>query len=134
MRDIVQAAARRPGTGRWQIVIVEDADRLTEQAANALLKVVEEPPSRTVFLLCAPSVDPEDISVTLRSRCRHVALVTPTTADIERVLVERDGLVVLGGLVIGMFGVAINAARAGACRRPRLDRLCRCRGARPVGR
>lgn len=92
MRDIVQAAARRPGTGRWQIVIVEDADRLTEQAANALLKVVEEPPPRTVFLLCAPSVDPEDISVTLRSRCRHVALTTPTTADIERVLIERDDL------------------------------------------
>ncbi|MCZ4652959.1 DNA polymerase III subunit delta' [Gordonia amicalis] len=92
MRDIVQAAARRPGTGRWQIVIVEDADRLTEQAANALLKVVEEPPPRTVFLLCAPSVDPEDISVTLRSRCRHVALVSPTPAAIERVLVERDGL------------------------------------------
>ncbi|GAB87783.1 DNA polymerase III subunit delta' [Gordonia rubripertincta] len=92
MRDIVQAAARRPGTGRWQIVIVEDADRLTEQAANALLKVVEEPPPRTVFLLCAPSVDPEDISVTLRSRCRHVALVSPTPAAIERVLIERDGL------------------------------------------
>ncbi|MFW0793638.1 DNA polymerase III subunit delta' [Gordonia sp. CPCC 205515] len=92
MREIVQAASRRPGTGRWQIVIVEDADRLTEQAANALLKVVEEPPSRTVFLLCAPSVDPEDISVTLRSRCRHVALTTPSVADIERVLVDRDGL------------------------------------------
>ena len=45
-------------------MIVEDADRLTESAANALLKVVEEPPSRTVFLLCAPSVDPEDIAVT----------------------------------------------------------------------
>ena len=92
MREIVQAAARRPGTGRWQIVVVEDADRLTEQAANALLKVVEEPPSRTVFLLCAPSVDPEDISVTLRSRCRHVPLTTPTIADIERVLIDRDGL------------------------------------------
>ncbi|MET9199062.1 DNA polymerase III subunit delta' [Gordonia sp. NPDC003585] len=92
MREIVQAAARRPGTGRWQIVIVEDADRLTEQAANALLKVVEEPPSRTVFLLCAPSVDPEDIAVTLRSRCRHVALATPSAHDIERVLVERDGI------------------------------------------
>ena len=92
MREIVQVASRRPGTGRWQIVIVEDADRLTEQAANALLKVVEEPPSRTVFLLCAPSVDPEDISVTLRSRCRHVALTTPSTADIERVLVDRDGI------------------------------------------
>ncbi|MGC4933423.1 DNA polymerase III subunit delta' [Gordonia sp. DT30] len=92
MREIVQVASRRPGTGRWQIVIVEDADRLTEQAANALLKVVEEPPSRTVFLLCAPSVDPEDISVTLRSRCRHVALTTPSVADIERVLVTRDGI------------------------------------------
>jgi DNA polymerase III subunit delta' len=41
MRDIVQIASRRPGTGRWQVVIVEDADRLTEGAANALLKVVE---------------------------------------------------------------------------------------------
>jgi DNA polymerase-3 subunit delta' len=91
-RDVVQAAARRPGTGRWQIVIVEDADRLTEQAANALLKAVEEPPSRTVFLLCAPSVDPDDISVTLRSRCRHIALGTPAVADIERVLIDRDGI------------------------------------------
>ncbi|AZG47457.1 DNA polymerase III subunit delta' [Gordonia insulae] len=91
-RDVVQAAARRPGTGRWQIVVVEDADRLTEQAANALLKAVEEPASRTVFLLCAPSVDPEDISVTLRSRCRHIALTTPAVADIERVLIDRDGI------------------------------------------
>ena len=58
MRNIVQIASRRPGTGRWQIVVIEDADRLTEGAANALLKVVEEPPPSTVFLLCAPSVDP----------------------------------------------------------------------------
>lgn len=57
MREIVQIASRRPGTGRWQVVVVEDADRLTEGAANALLKVVEEPPASTVFLLCAPSVD-----------------------------------------------------------------------------
>ena len=92
MRAIVQTASRRPGTGRWQIVVIEDADRLTEGAANALLKVVEEPPPSTVFLLCAPSVDPEDISITLRSRCRHVALVTPSTDSIARVLVESDGL------------------------------------------
>lgn len=92
IRDVVQAAARRPATGRWQIVVVEDADRLTEAAANALLKVVEEPPPRTVFLLCAPSVDPEDISVTLKSRCRHVPLAIAPAADIERVLVERDGI------------------------------------------
>ncbi|GAB3218935.1 DNA polymerase III subunit delta' [Mycolicibacterium hippocampi] len=92
MRNIVQIASRRPGTGRWQIVVVEDADRLTEGAANALLKVVEEPPPSTVFLLCAPSVDPEDIAITLRSRCRHIALVTPPVDAIARVLVESDGL------------------------------------------
>src|SRR6201999_3744741 len=92
MRAIVQVASRRPSTGRWQIVVVEDADRLTEGAANALLKVVEEPPPSTVFLLCAPSVDPEDIAITLRSRCRHVALVTPPTEAIAGVLVDSDGL------------------------------------------
>jgi DNA polymerase-3 subunit delta' len=73
-------------------VVVEDADRLTEGAANALLKVVEEPPASTVFLLCAPSVDPEDISITLRSRCRHVALVTPPLEAIAQVLIDNDGL------------------------------------------
>lgn len=92
MREIVQVASRRPSTGRWQVVVVEDADRLTEAAGNVLLKVVEEPPDRTVFLLCAPSVDPEDISVTLRSRCRHVHLVTPSVPSIAQVLKERDGL------------------------------------------
>ncbi len=92
MRNIVQIASRRPSSGRWQVVLIEDADRLTEGAANALLKVVEEPPPSTVFLLCAPSVDPEDIAITLRSRCRHVALVTPPVDAIARVLVQTDGL------------------------------------------
>jgi len=92
MRNIVQIASRRPSTGRWQIVLIEDADRLTEGAANALLKVVEEPPPSTVFLLCAPSVDPEDIAITLRSRCRHVALVTPQVEAIAQVLIDSDGL------------------------------------------
>lgn len=89
MRAIVQTASRKPATGRWQIVVIEDADRLTEGAANALLKVVEEPPPSTVFLLCAPSVDPEDIAITLRSRCRHVALVTPSTEAIAQVLMSE---------------------------------------------
>src|SRR5579875_2219046 len=92
MRAIVQIASRRPSTGRWQIVLIEDADRLTEGAANALLKVVEEPPPSTLFLLCAPSVDPEDIAITLRSRCRHMSLVTPSVEAIAQVLVDSDGL------------------------------------------
>jgi DNA polymerase-3 subunit delta' len=86
MRAVVATASRRPSLGRWQIVVIEDADRLTEQAGNALLKAVEEPPERTVFLLCAPSTHPDDVSVTLRSRCRLVALRTPSTESVTAVL------------------------------------------------
>lgn len=92
MRALVQSAARRPTTGRWQVVIIEDADRLTEGASNALLKAVEEPPDRTVFLLCAPSDHPEDVSVTIRSRCRLVNLRTPPPEAIAQALVTQDGV------------------------------------------
>ena len=92
MRALVQTSARRPTGGRWQVVIIADADRLTEGAANALLKAVEEPPERTVFLLCAPSDHPDDVSVTIRSRCRPMALRTPAAPAIAEVLTLRDGI------------------------------------------
>lgn len=117
MRDIVQVASRRPSTGRWQVVVVEDADRLTEGAANALLKVVEEPPQRTVFLLCAPSVDPEDISVTLRSRCRHVGLVTPDADAIAQVLEVADGIEPR----MARWAASVSAGHVGRARRLATD-------------
>ncbi|HEY6748430.1 MAG TPA: DNA polymerase III subunit delta' [Mycobacteriales bacterium] len=92
MRAIVLTAGRLPSLGRWQVVLVEDADRLTEAASNALLKAVEEPPSRTVFLLCAPSTHPDDVSITIRSRCRVVPLGTPSAEAVAAVLVRRDGI------------------------------------------
>lgn len=92
MRAVVQAAARRPTTGRWQIVLIEDADRLTEGAANALLKAVEEPSKQTVFLLCAPSTHPDDVSVTIRSRCRVISFGSPSVTAITEVLQLRDGI------------------------------------------
>jgi len=91
-RELVRAGSRKPSGGRWQIVIVEDADRLTERAANALLKAVEEPPPRGVFLLCAPSLHPDDVPITIRSRCRAVSLTTPSAEAIAEVLVRRDGI------------------------------------------
>jgi DNA polymerase III subunit delta' len=91
MREVVARAARLPALGRWQVLVIEDADRLTEQAANALLKAVEEPPERTVFLLCAPSTHPDDVSVTLRSRCRLVTLRIPPAAAVAAAL-EQGGL------------------------------------------
>jgi DNA polymerase-3 subunit delta' len=89
-RDLVLRAAGQPIGGRWQIVLFEDADRCTEQAANALLKAIEEPAPRTVWLLCAPSA--EDLVTTIRSRCRVVTLVVPASSAVARVLVERDGI------------------------------------------
>jgi DNA polymerase-3 subunit delta' len=77
--------------GRWQVVLIEDADRLTEQASNALLKAIEEPPPRTIFLLCAPSIHPDDVMVTLRSRCRLVGLRTPP-ADAVAAVLEQEGI------------------------------------------
>ena len=71
-RDSSARPAGAPSQGRWQVILVEDADRLTEQASNAVLKMIEEPPPRTVVMLCAPSLHPDDVPVTIRSRCRVV--------------------------------------------------------------
>jgi DNA polymerase-3 subunit delta' len=90
-REVVQASARLPVLGRWQVVIIEDSDRLGERAFNALLKAVEEPSPRTVFLLCSPSAHPDDIAVTIRSRCRLIGLRTPPAAAVAEVLM-RDGV------------------------------------------
>ena len=57
VRDLVRRSALRPVGPRWQIVIIEDADRLTEGACNALLKAIEEPAEHTVWMLCTPTVD-----------------------------------------------------------------------------
>ena len=129
MRDIVQIASRRPGTGRWQVVVVEDADRLTEGAANALLKVVEEPPASTVFLLCAPSVDPEDIAITLRSRCRHVALVTPPLDAIAKVLIDNDGM----NEKDAKWAASVSGGHVGRARRLATDEQARTRRERALG-
>ena len=89
-RALVLRASSSPTGGRWQIVLFEDADRATEAAANALLKAIEEPPARTVWLLCTPS--PDDLLVTIRSRCRLVTLRTPPIGAVADVLTLRDGV------------------------------------------
>jgi DNA polymerase-3 subunit delta' len=86
-RSLVMRAAGAPSGGRWQVVLFEDADRATEQAANALLKAIEEPAPRTVWLLCAPSA--EELVTTIRSRCRLVVLRTPPAAAIAGVLTSE---------------------------------------------
>ncbi len=90
IRELLTRVAWAPAMGGWRVVVMEDADRLTESAANALLKAIEEPGNRTVWLLCAPTL--HDVLPTIRSRCRHLQLVTPSAADVAEVLINRDGI------------------------------------------
>lgn len=90
VRDLIGLAQRSPSQGRWRVILIEDADRMVERTSNVLLKAIEEPPPRTVWLLCAPS--PQDVVVTIRSRCRGVALRVPPVEDVARLLVQRDGV------------------------------------------
>ncbi|MER6128740.1 DNA polymerase III subunit delta' [Streptomyces sp. NPDC001795] len=90
MRDTVRKSFTSPANGRWQVILVEDAERLNEKSANAVLKAVEEPAPRTVWLLCAPSL--EDVLPTIRSRCRHLNLRTPSVEAVADMLVRRDGI------------------------------------------
>ncbi|GHJ34619.1 DNA polymerase III subunit delta' [Streptomyces sp. TS71-3] len=89
-RELVRRSQLSPAGGRWQVIVLEDADRLTEGAGNVLLKAVEEPAPRTVWLLCAPSL--EDVLPTIRSRCRLLTLRTPSVAAVADMLVRRDGV------------------------------------------
>jgi DNA polymerase-3 subunit delta' len=88
VRELLTRVAWAPSMGGWRVVVMEDADRLTESAANALLKAIEEPGTRTVWLLCAPTL--HDLLPTIRSRCRHLQLRTPSLQAVTDVLVTRD--------------------------------------------
>jgi DNA polymerase-3 subunit delta' len=90
VRELLTRVAWAPSMGGWRVVVMEDADRLTESAANALLKAIEEPGTRTVWLLCAPTL--HDVLPTIRSRCRHLQLRTPSLEAVTNVLINRDNI------------------------------------------
>jgi DNA polymerase-3 subunit delta' len=93
MRELVHRSALAPVERRYQVMIVEDADRLGDasgRTGNTLLKAIEEPTPKTVWLLCAPTT--EDVLPTIRSRCRNVSLATPTADQVARFLVEHQGV------------------------------------------
>ncbi len=90
VRELITRTSWSPSVGNYRVVVIEDADRLTESAANALLKVIEEPGVRTVWLLCAPTLT--DVLPTIRSRCRNLTLRTPSVDAVSKLLIERDGI------------------------------------------
>jgi DNA polymerase-3 subunit delta' len=120
-RELVARAALMPAGRHWQVILIEDADRLTEGAANVLLKAIEEPSPRTVWLLCVPSA--QDLVITIRSRCRVVALRTPPTDAVASVLVSRDGV----SPVMADFAARAAQGHVGRARRLATDASARDR-------
>jgi DNA polymerase III subunit delta' len=90
VRRLVTSAQYSPSVARYRVIVVEDADRMTERTSNVLLKSLEEPPPRTVWILCAPSE--ADLIPTIRSRVRSVRLRVPEPSAVAALLVERDGV------------------------------------------
>jgi DNA polymerase-3 subunit delta' len=110
VRDLVRRAAMSPTVGRYQVLVIEDADRITERGADALLKALEEPAPRTVWVLCAPT--PDDVIVTIRSRTRRVELATPSAEAVAALLVRRDGV----GEALAAYAARIAQGHIGRAR------------------
>jgi DNA polymerase III subunit delta' len=126
VRELVRRAAMSPTVGRHQILVVEDADRVTERGADALLKSIEEPAPRTVWMLCAPTAD--DVVATIRSRCRLLNLQTPSNAAVAELLRTRDGVeadlaAYAAGIAQGHIGRARVLARNESARLRRQEVL-----------
>lgn len=90
IRELVTASVLGSSMSKYRIMVIEDADRMTANASNVLLKALEEPPAGTIWMLCAPSE--ADMLPTIRSRVRRVGLKVPAIEDVAKLLVERDGI------------------------------------------
>ena len=121
VRPLIQLAQRSPSAGRWRVIVIEDADRLNDSSGNVLLKAIEEPPPRTVWLLCAPSAD--DVLVTIRSRCRRVGMRIPPVDDVAALLTRRDG----ADPAVAAFAARAAQSHIGLARRLALDEGARIR-------
>jgi DNA polymerase-3 subunit delta' len=90
VRELVSASQLGSSLGRYKILIIEDADRMTERTSNVLLKALEEPPENTIWMLCAPSS--AGLLPTIRSRVRNITLRLPSISEVAELLISRDGV------------------------------------------
>jgi len=90
VKRVVASSQFSPSVSRYRVMIIEDADRMQERTSNVLLKALEEPPPRTVWILCAPSE--ADLIPTIRSRVRTVRLRVPNIGEVADLIERRDGV------------------------------------------
>ena len=118
IRELITRAAWTPSVASYRVVVMEDADRLTESAANALLKAIEEPSSRTIWLLCAPTVS--DVLPTIRSRTRNLTLRTPSAAAVSTLL-QAEGI----SVNLANFAASASQGHVGRARYLARDQVAR---------
>ena len=121
VRELLARVSWAPSVAQWRVVVMEDADRLTESAANSLLKAIEEPGQRTVWLLCAPTL--HDILPTIRSRCRHLQLRTPSNVEVANYLENKNGV----APKMAEFAARVSQGHIGRARHLALDEAIRNR-------
>jgi DNA polymerase III subunit delta' len=87
IEDVVRDAFTSPFEAERKVIVISEADRMNEPAANKLLKTLEEPPERTHFLLLSDA--PDELLPTVRSRCQRVDLATLSEADVREALLAE---------------------------------------------
>jgi len=117
IRDLHPFLHQTAARGGWRVIVVDAADDMNRNAQNALLKLLEEPPARTVFLLVAHA--PSRLLPTIRSRCRVLLLRPLAEADVASVLADcrARAVAALGEAadeegVLARTGLSTEAAKA----------------------
>lgn len=126
VRDLVAASSMGASAGGYRVLIIEDADRMAERSSNVLLKALEEPPEKTVWILCAPSES--DMLPTIRSRTRHLQLRVPDASEVAKLLVNKEGIEPQLALEVALaaqshVGMARRLAQSSEARTRRRDSI-----------
>jgi DNA polymerase-3 subunit delta' len=109
--EFIEKSIQMPAIGKYRIMVIEDADRMSERTSNLLLKSLEEPPKGTIWMICAPSE--ADLLPTIRSRVRRVQLKVPNVEAVAQLLVEKHGI----GLQLAQQSAAQAQSHVGMARR-----------------
>lgn len=116
IRELNLFLSRKPLIGPYKMVLIDDADRLTIEASNALLKVLEEPSAYTVLILI--SSRPKQLLPTITSRCQEVHFLSHNTEAIEKILLSKkadeEESRLIAQLAGGRIGWAIRMVESGA--------------------
>ena len=122
MRTMQREVALSPHEGRWKVFIIRQMERATTEAANCLLKTLEEPPAQVILMLTASDID--QLLPTIISRCQVLNLRPPSVLLIQKALEERWGVDperarLLARLSGGRLGWAVRASEDEAILRKR---------------